>query len=692
MKYCCADISKIPLLSLTLYLLMWGGAAVYAVDSVEPASNQLLVVETADILWEKALAADKQNDTERAARLFLRVHDEFPDFASPPGNALLRAARLYKTLALVDADPDWEQVRNLFRWFNLDYRDSPYAAEAYLEIGIAHFHMRFLREALSYFRLFAERYSASPLLPLSRYWQAKVLAETGQLDEAVEIYQGLVDRADEQFQKRILLSLGKAFDAKGKYRKALATYQQIMSRFPNYHFENLDLLINLGKMYFKVGKEEKGRKHLFYYLNVVEPFARRIEVLFELAESFLRQGDDSTAQTLYAMVVRDGKPQARATILAVFRQAEYRDDPGQLLPEWQKKGDLTDPAGDQPFLAVLDLYRTEPIAQDARFGLFLRYKARNNFEDAMRVGRSFLRHDNKGATAARQPDPVKSILFYLAEEMLNRHEYQQLYALYVAKHQHVLTIKDGRLLFMVGQALEALSLYQQASVIYFRALGLSLADQDKIELYYRRAEVYLTIGNRVSANRLLTHLRNIYQGKQEVGEIYYLSGRLLEDKGDFVAALVMYDNAIAVLTCADRKHIYIAGRLRMLLMLAKYEEMIASLHTYQEEELFVSADLQVWYVKLGDMLRTMNMKQQAVEVYLAVLAENMPQGGEIVQSIQLSLGELFFALGEMEKSHAYFLKAMAGDNPLKRRVAEQGLGQVEISQMVSELDNLLREP
>lgn len=665
------------------------------VSAEEPQSSQELqpqqqvqIVETPETLLEDAETAVEQENIEKGARLFLRIHKKFPN-APQAEESFWKGAQLYKKVSLASAEPNWEQVRDLFRKFGLDYPESQHATEAYFEVGVAHFYMRFFREALTYFKLFAERYPESSLVPRARYWQARTLFEIGRLDEAIKMFQELVKTKDRDFQIQVLLRLGEAFDAKKDYRRALKSYTDIMTKYPKYYFGDFDLLINLGKAYFKVGKEEPGRKQLFYYLNVAEPFPRKAEVLFELAESFLRQEIHATAQKLYARVVEEGRAGERAVVLTLFRQAEYLDDPDRKLSKWQKRGDLTDPAGDQPYLAVLDSYHAESIAQDVRYGLFLRYKARDNFEYASEMGKGYLRYDSLGITAARKPDSAGQVLIYLAEELLKRKEYQKIYELYHTDYRHVVKYKQGRLLYLVGQALEALSLYKQAAVVYYRALGLPLSDKDKVDLYYRRVEVYLALKDWVSADRLLKHLRNIYKGKKEAGEVYYLSGRLYEEQGRVKDALPMYDKAITILTLPDKKHLYGKARLRTLFALEKYEEVLDGLDKYKKEGWLSGEDLQHWYVKMGDVLRRHDDKQAAVDVYLSAVDENMPQSGEVAQNIHLYLGDLFFNMGKMEKSRFYFLKAASGTDSLWQELARERLNQVDINQTVSDIGSLL---
>ncbi len=660
-------------------------AALAADQNTDSVAAQ--VIETPETLWEKAVNAREAGDIAEAAPLFARIYEDFPK--SPQAEeAMWQAAILYKKLAETADIPNWERVRDLFRRYGTDYPDSPHGAEAYFEVGIAHYQMHFYREALIYFKLFEKRYPRSPIIPAARYWQARTLTAVGRLAEAINLYQEVVKNKDESLQIKGLKGLGEAYAANNDYRKALESYEKITSRFPNYYFKDLDLLINMGNAYLHVGKEEEGRSQLFYYLNLTEVPQRRGEVLFEIAESFNRQGQAATAQKLYEKVLAEGTPGNRAVVLAKFRQAEYLDDPKHKLSTWQKKGDIKDPAGDKPYLNVLDAYQKEPIAQDARYGLFQRYLAREDSELAQEIGKGFLRSDTAGAKGERRKERIAEILRYLGEQLLAQEKYQDLYELYLAEYNHIKEAEDGRLLYLVGRALEALSLYKQASVVYYRALAWPLTEQDKLDLYYRRAEVYLILKDWQAADRLLTHLRKIYAEKKPVGEVYFLSGKYYEAQKKFDEALAMYGKAVEILTLPEKKPVYADAYLRMLVALGKNDMLQSALTSFHEKEWLTGEDLQRWYVKMGDICRQLGNKPGAIKMYQNALQENMPQSGEVVQSAHFSLGDLYLEMREWEKSREHFQKAKEGEDPLKGKLADERLNQVAMKQQMAGMDFL----
>jgi len=275
------------------------------------------------------------------------------------------------------------------------------------------------------------------------------------------------------------------------------------------------------------------------------------------------------------------------------------------------------------------------------------------------------------------------------EELLQKKDYEAVYYLYRDEHNTVTACENGRLLFLVGQALEAMALYDQAAVVYYRALGLKLTDPEKADLYFRRAEVYLAKKDWASANRLLAYLQENYKGKPEAGEIYYLSGRLSEEQGKYTEALAYYDKVTPPIAYPARKPAYAQGRLRMLFALEEYDEFLEALGQYKQDGWLAGEDLQDWYTRLADSLRHHDDKQAAIKIYLSAVGKDMPQEREEAQRVHLYLGDLFRIIGDKEKSRTFFKKAVAGPNSLWSKVARTKLNDVDINVLTDEVATVL---
>lgn len=639
--------------------------------------GQAAVVETPAQVWQEAEDAVKGGDQAKGASAYLRYYEKFRE-AERAEEALWLAAQNLKQMTEKSATPQWSRVRDLFRRYSADFPKSTRAAEAYFEVGYAHYRMRFYREALIYFKLFLKRYPESPLLDQVRLAQADTLFAVGRTAEALEIYKQVAESGREEIKAKALMGLGELMSASKDPVGALQTFATLFEKYPDYHHRNPELLRKLGFVYLRVGNEEDARKSLFHYLNLAENPPDRGEIFFELGESYLRGGDGLTALKLYERILDDETREDRIAVLARFRRAEYMDSPERRTIKGQQASDLKDPEGDKPFLAVIKAYPDEPITQDARRALFFRYQAREDAGSAADLGRSYLHHDKPGQTAGKKENFSGKILLYLGEGYLARKEYDKLYQLYLAEHHHVRALENGRFLYLVGQALESLSLLDQASVVYFRAQGLALSDEDKADLYSRRTEVYLLQKNLAAANRVLCYVQNIYKDTEYLGEFDYLAGKLNELQGRKKEALAHYAKATEAAPVPAKIKVYAEARLRMLASLGQYAEGVDFLARARQRQWLGAESLQGWYREFGDGLIGQEKVKAAIAAYLSGVNGDMPKETKAAQQIHLQLGDLFRKAREMEKGRGHLQKAQAGPDELLRKKAKSTLNQIEI--------------
>lgn len=672
------SLPALPLFLLFGLGLLVGGITPEQGRAMEAASPpaQAVPVETPAEVWQEAVEAEKAGDPAKAASAYQRYYEKFRE-ADQAEEALWQAAQSLKQQALKSPTPEWGKVRDIFRRYGADFPKAQRTAEAYYEVGYAHHRMRFHREALIYFKLFLKRYPDSPLRDRVRLAQADTLFAVGKVAQALEIYKNVSESGEEEIKARALMGLGEIMAASKDPVGALQAFATLFEKYPDYHYRDPELLRKLGFVYLRLGREEDARSSLFHYLNLAERPADRGEIFFELGESYLRGGDGRTALKLYERVLEDSTREDRSAVLARFRRAEYMDNPERRTVKGQPAPDLTDPEGDKPFLAVVAAYPGDPIAQDARRALFLRYQARNDAEAAADMGRSYLHHDKPGLASGKKENFPGRILLYLGEGHLARKEYDKLYQLYIAEYRHVSALDNGRFLYLVGQALEALSLLDQASAVYFRAQGLPLSDEDKADLYSRRAEVYLLQKNLAAADRLLCYARDIYKDSEYLGEFHYLTGKLNEAQGKKNEALACYAKATAVSPVPAKIKVYVEARLRMLATLCRYPEGIEVLSRSRQKQWLGLEVLQGWYKDFGDGLAGQG-DRSAVAAYLAGVDGEMPKDSKAAQQIHLQLGDLFRKAREMEKGRGHLQKAQAGPDELLKKKAKTILNQIEI--------------
>lgn len=660
----------------------------FAADMSEEEALKELLKRREEKLWQDANDALRLGKDREAAESFLGYYRKYP--ASPLAEeALWQTANLHRELALADADADWEMVKDLFRSYTIDYPDSPRQAESYFQVGNAYVHMGYYREAMTYFGLFIQKFPSSPQIDEARYMKSRILLQIGRLNEAAAAFEDLGLSRDPISQLRAEAGGAHIDFARQKYHDALAVYLKILRRDPTFYVSDPDILRNKGIANLRVGNRDEGRRDLLQYLNVTGFGPSRAEILFELAESYGVDGQAQSAEKFYMQIVEEGKPEGREVVLSRFRLAQLKK-PDQGDKAATEKAEQPPPKDDQPFQAVLDTQYADPVSQDARLEMIRRHWQRGELDQAYSTGRAYLRHQASKSEKDEVIDVMGRILITRMEKLLQEKKYGEIYQLYQNEYPQIKEYKGGKLLYLVGRALEEMALYRQAGVVYYRAMALALSDAELLDLYVHRALTYLADNDLKSAQRLLKYLRILYASNKALGEICWLSGQLRERQGRPGDALEFYKIAVESPTFAEKKNIYAADYLRLLFDQNQIFEKADVLTTFAEQKWLSPLELQQWYGKLGDRYREDDDPVKAAEAYRAAVTEGMPADSETAQMLQLRLGDMLYLQGMKEEAGVHFQKATEGKVELVKKLAQQRLRQQSIQKSMAETEAVLK--
>ncbi len=624
---------------------------------------------------------------EEAAGLFLRVYKEFPD-APMAADSLWWVIRYYRRQVREGDGSKGATLRALYERFIIDYADSPRLAEVYYDLGRLLYGEGRYRQALARFRILEKRFPDFGRIGRVRYLEAMCYLKLHKLDKAGDLFAAFAQGRDPVTRARGLAGLGQLALLRKDYPAALAKLRQAFRVSASFHRNNpeAECVRDLGLALLKTGNEDEGRRQVMRYLNILDRAPDRLELLLEIAESYHRQGRHRAAQALYRQVVEEGEPHQRPVIVARFRRAMFLDDPDSPLSKWDRRGELSDPAGDRPYLRVLELTYSGPLAQEARRGLFRRYQARNDFAAALDLVRAYLRQYDPATATPAEREAANAMLLFVVEHLLASGRDKEVCAVYQDFPQAVAAYPEGRLLYLVGQAFERLRLYDQAAVVYFRALRLPLAAEDKTDLYYRRARVYLAKGDHAAADRLLRYLRKVYAGKPEAGEIAYYSGRLAEATGEMRAAARYYETAQRLVTFADKRQEYAERYLGSLEAVGDHGAMLAALDRYGKEEWLAPERVQQWYLRVGEAMLAAGSPAGAEQAFGRALAGDLPADGPVAQRVHFDLGRLLVGSGREEEGATHLQAAAKGPDGRIARLAAEILAQDRIEAQILGLD------
>jgi tetratricopeptide (TPR) repeat protein len=670
----------VHLLLFVFWLLPVSGAEVE-----EPVSAKVLL-KRQNNLWDQATSFYLQGDEAQAALYFKHYWKTYPE-TDRAEEALWRAAGLYKRVTGRQDNPDWVRVKNLYRAYTLDFPQSSKIPEAYFEIAYAYFNMGYFREASNYYSLFLKDYPHHSLRNEALFMRARAYLKIGRYKKGWQDYEALKQSGVPRYKLLGEAGIGHIHFTQGQWHDALGIFKRILRIKPQFYIDDPEVLHDMGFAAIEVGDVHDGQEYLLHYINIVDRAALSPQVYFELAESFLADGRVEGARLFYERVIQITDPGKKIHILSQFRLAQYKAANLQKLSKRERQ-EIVRKRGDVPFQIVLDELYTDPRAQESRYDLFHRYCDRKSWELAYSMGKTFLRYDapekQKDEVAQKLGDLLVRKFIDLADKN------QEIISLYTQEFPVISQYKQAKILILVGKAFEQDGLYDQASVVYYRALGLELSATEKKDLYFRRARVYLANNDLSSAQRLLKYLRRIYQGKSGIGEVNILSGKLREQQNRPKDALEFYKMAVEASSETENRAVAATNYLRLLFEVGDVSKARDLLVMFQKKDWLEPNKLQYWYGQLGQYQEQHGQARLAMQTYKRALADGMPEKSMEAQPIHLYLGDLLVASGLQEEALNYYRKAMAGKDDAIKQLAQAKMVQLRIDASMADVEPMLQ--
>ncbi len=635
-------------------------------------------------LWAEAQAFLEAQNVEQAALYFKHYWQTYPQ--SPrAGDALWQAALLYKQQAFQSEDPDWSKVKDLFRDFIVDFPDSPRVADAYYEIGSSYYQMGFYREALNHYSLLMKEYPGYPLENEVIYMRGRAFLEVDKPSLASAEFARLKDNKDRMIRLQGELGQVAVHFYKGEWHDALGILKRVHRRNPDYYLQYPKILKDMGVASIRVGNDDEGRDYILRYLNIREEAQLDAEAYFEVADSFLQEGMIDSARVFYELVIAKSDRHDKYAILSQFRLAQYNAVNLDKMSEKERLA-FFKKNGDKPFQQVLDSLYSDPLAQEARYALLKRYVERQEWDLAYNLGKFFLRFEAPEKERAFVNDELGKILLGKIAKLLAAEKYEKIRDLYEKEFITIAAYKKADLLMLIGEGYERSSLYDQASVIYYRALGLEIEEEQKVGLYFRRAEVYLANNDLKSAQRLLKYLRRLYQDQPAIAEVNWLSARLRQKQKRPEDALEFYKMAVESGSQQDKKGVYAADYLHQLFALSDLERVADLVAMFHEGQWLPDPQIQYWYGRLGLVLSQEGKLEAAAAIFSRALADDLPETSPEAQPIHLHFGDVLMAQKKHKQAIDHYRLAKSGVDDRIVKLAEARLNEYQIRGVMADVE------
>lgn len=677
---------KSILLLACLCMSCWA-SVVWAAEPELVLSPEMLQ-QRQDDLWDQAAGYALQGDEPQAALYFKHYWKTYPE-TDRAEQALWRAAELYKRVAGRQNNPDWVRVKDLYRAHTIDFPNAANHADAYFEVAFCYFNMGYFRESSHYYSLFLKDYPSHPSRNEALFMRARAYLKIGNYKKGWQDYDSLKQSGVERYKLLGDAGIGHIHFTQGQWHDALGLFKRILRVKPDFYIDDPDILHDMGLAAIEVGDVHDGQEYLLHYINIVDRATLSPQVYFELAESFLAVGRVEGARMFYERVLAITEKTKKIHILSQFRLAQYKAANLQKLSEKERQ-EIVKKRGDVPFQIVLDELYTDVLAQDSRYDLFKRYCQRESWILAYAMGKTYLRYDAPEVRKQEVTQKLGDILFDRFSTLALDKKNGVIQSLYQEEFPVITEYKQAKLLILIGRTFEEDGLYDQASVIYYRALGLELSEVEKKDLYFRRARVYLDNNDIPAAQRLLKYLRRIYQGKSGIGDVNILSGMLREKQNRREDALEFYKMAVEASSESGNRARAASHYLRLLFDVGDVSKVPDLLAMFQEKDWLEPDKLQYWYGHLGQVQEQQGQLRLAMQTYKRALADGMPEKSIEAQPLHLYLADLLVADGLVQESMDYYRKAAAGQNDAIRRLAETKMAQAKIKESMADVEPMLQ--
>lgn len=158
-------------------------------------------------------------------------------------------------------------------------------------------------EAAGYYRRYLEQDPGAMMVMLSL---GLCLEQTAKYDEALQVFQSLVDRTssdplDKEITARALAGAADCLFRKGDPQAAIESWKRAVELSPT----SGSVAANLAEVLFSVGRDEEA---VSYYLKAVEIEPARPDIRLGLAYVYLHQGEFEKARTELSKIVKLGPP------------------------------------------------------------------------------------------------------------------------------------------------------------------------------------------------------------------------------------------------------------------------------------------------------------------------------------------------------------------------------------------------
>lgn len=465
----------------------WEKAYTLLRTGIDPSASNAC---QADLYYLKAFAAYKMN-TAGSEQLYLDTVSYFQDALSYYPDATHAPFAMLTLATIYDDIGSSAQAKGYFKLILKTYPDHPVASEAMMGLGELYAKEQKQELAIDTFRQYLKTYPQS-----SRVTDVR-------------------------------LALGKSLYELSEFTDSLDMLSRVLEEDPRRVYENPDLLVYIGDLYYQLGNVDSARQAMIKAVNLY-PDSDDVSVLLaRIGDTFKDDGREDQAKKVYDLVMKTYPDTDGAAVSSV----RYAD----LLSDRNKK--------EAQYRAVIKRFPEHPMAKLAVIRLAdLQYQAGKydagieTLRDLISGGTKELRDEAEYVMAmcfegfftnlADRNDPLAVIAAYEKDKtLINRFENPEIFE-------------------TVGTAFYQANFFKQAEELFQVAYKVSSPESRTAGLYYRLAVTHQELGKDMQAREMFqAYFRKLPENEIDP-DAYLRMGRLLAAEESWETALAFADRGL----------------------------------------------------------------------------------------------------------------------------------------------------
>ena len=554
---------------------------------------------------------------------------------------------------------------NFFQEAMSYFPEAPYTPYALFLLGEISRELSNFTEAGGYYRMVLKNHPNHPMAAESSLTLALLAVKAKKYAEAVPALRDYLGRDPKGPRAaEVTLALGKALYETNQFADSMALLSSAAAQDPWAVYDDPELLITLGNLYYQLGQMAQARETMLRAMNLFPDNAAGPVLFARIGDTLKEDNAPDQARKIYALVM-EKYPGSDGAAVSAMRLAE-------LLPSGSAKA--------AQYRAVIQTYPNNPMAKLASVRLADLLLQAGDYNGSIDALRPILSGDLK---------ELKQEAFYiltsdfngLFKQLVGEGALLPILSAYEKDKRLIASIGDENLLQMIGEAFFKGNFHPQALELFEKAYKMTSPQNRSPLLYSRLAASYQALGKKEQAKEMYYAYFQAIPKTEKSPDVYLRMGRLLMDEKAWASALPMLETGYAQSVSDGQKAEFLYARAQVYQALGednKVPDLLIKAINLMASSPGVGNDrLMGAYRLLGEGYLKLSAHDKAIDAFTMALKFS---GGPPPPALLFKLAELKLKVGKRDEAKAAFSEIVAGGDAFWGKLAQEKLRIMELEE------------